>query len=1012
MRLKYLAAAVALSLPAVMVFPQAMAGTSVFLDENTLTNNLQGSLAGSIKFAQTHTIDATGNSAKEMPRLTSTRDTLVMLIPSGPAVKSLTLKARNNKGELLGTLEMRTPAMLPGADRPANSPNPDVRYSDKAWSQILPGDWIQPGLTLEFNTTDNRSGKIDSIDIGGETQVVLQNIRIGMLTAPGSLDKNPLEKTSQKLADDYFQKIPVSELIVGNYSPVELQEVVLSSGKKYTTSSDDTGGVYDGDMRENIGKGLISMGIDNANFGINSSKGETQWQPGLFHQVAVHQSWGRYKNGVVQHGLSGGNGMATLYDTVGNEFSHEIGHGYGMGHYPGGGKWSIHNRHSGWGWDSIQHRFIANFFWNKGGDTPAEESGDTHVTPPFLGIYKFNRDTMGGGEASSPLSKYTLHTGYTQKRIQQWLEDKAVIAAHSPSGYLIWDRQQKKMVAPTGPLYRKPDAFGIPVVTLVGYYDPQGELESYIYPALHGSYGYTYKSEPLKNGQCWAEVSYANGSEEIFALDGMRLQPGHMNKFHINVPENKKPQAVSIACPQQNMDAAFTQWKLKKFGVEKFYHWDTDKNEAIGSVYYYPQHDFYFRLKSKPFWYFPTTPVDNQYWTYLTDEASLRQEYQSQPVTLGNEFKLAERSIEPAAIAPQPAAKTGHLYEEKESEAPAPEVTLDRSVINVVGTTDSGWGYPVTGTSNQKDVSWTWHRSEGNSLIYLKSYDKASAEVVVPKNLFDTATRFCLTATNRDKKSGEACVAINVTRPAVTITGQSTMPSAAPIKLEAKANFDQVTLRWSLKRGNRVIENGITQDGQLQSGLAAGEYIAEVTASSSRGGRTATSQHKLTVTQAEQNNDQAFISALTLTIQPKEQDKAVIFSGSVQSSQIPTSTPDYHWTLPVGADNGSNGQPQQQFTLAKTSQVQHLKVAVKVTAGKASGVVEQAITVPALTAGDVWQQWVYGTRYENGQVVQHNGKLFECTVANWCSQTGQWSQLHYEPGVGISWTQAWKSYSK
>lgn len=548
MRVKHLAIAIALTFPTVLAITSASAGTNVFLDESKLQNDLQGTLSASVKFAQTHTIDARNNSQKEMPGLTSTRDTLVMLIPSAGNVQSIILMATSSDGKLLGTLNMRTPQQLPRADRPDNSPNPDVVYSNKAWSQVLPADWVQPGLKLEFKTSDRRSGTINNLEIGGETQVVLHNIRIGMLTPPGPLNGNLLEENSQKLAEDYFQKIPVSELIVGNYTPIELDEVVLSSGKRYTYSSSDTGGYYEGDMRENIGKNLISIGIDNANFGINASAGEKQWQPGLFHQVAIHQSWGRYSNGVVQHGLSGGGGIATLLETVGNEFSHEIGHTYGMGHYPGGGKWYIHNRDSGWGWDSIQNRFIANFFWNQSGDTSAYEEWDNHITPAFLGIYKFNTDTMGSGEASSPLSKYTLHTGYTQKRIQQWLETKAVITPHSPSGYLIWNEQNKKMVEPKGDLYRKPAAFGVPVVTLVGYYDPRGELESYIYPALHGSYGYAYEPESLKYGQCWAEVGYANGKSEKFGIAGFRLQAGHMNKFHINVPESKKPESVHVAC--------------------------------------------------------------------------------------------------------------------------------------------------------------------------------------------------------------------------------------------------------------------------------------------------------------------------------------------------------------------------------------------------------------------------------------------------------------------------------
>ncbi|HQR42986.1 MAG TPA: TagA domain-containing protein [Gemmatales bacterium] len=42
---------------------------------------------------------------------------------------------------------------------------------------------------------------------------------------------------------------------------------------------------------------------------------------------------------------------------------------------------------------------------------------------------------------------------------------------------------------------RKPQAFSIPLTTLVGYYDTNGELNSYIYPALHGAYGFTYTDD-------------------------------------------------------------------------------------------------------------------------------------------------------------------------------------------------------------------------------------------------------------------------------------------------------------------------------------------------------------------------------------------------------------------------------------------------------------------------------------------------------------------------------------
>ncbi|MCC3704522.1 M66 family metalloprotease [Rouxiella badensis] len=767
MKLNHLAIAIALASVPVIVFNQAQASINVFLDKNALKNNVEGALSGSVKFAQTHTIDASGNSEQEMPRLTSTRDTLVMFIPQQQNMKRITLRAYDKSGALLGSLVMNDPDRLAKSDRPADSKKPDVVYSDEAWSQRLPADWVQPGLSLEFSADNGRESRLKKIDIGGETQVVLQNIRIGMLTAPGPLKDNALEKESEKMARDYFQKIPVSQLIVGNYSPLHLKEVVLSTGKKYTSQSEDIGSGYDGDMRENIAKGVISMGINNANFGINSSQGERQWQAALFHQVAVHQSWGQYRNGKLQHGFSGGNGMATVYDTDGNEFSHEVGHGYGMGHYPGGGKYATHNQNSGWGWDENQNRFIANFFWDRSGDAVVEG----HTTPPFKGIYRFNSDTMGGGVASSPLSRYTLHTGYTQKRIQQSLESTGVITPTSASGYLKWDEKQKKMVEANDLPRRKPSVFGVPVTTLVGFYDPRDELESYIYPALQGSYGYIYRPEPVKAGQCWAEVAYRNGESEKFALEGTRIQSNHMNKFHINVPSSKHPESMIIACPSKNMEEMYTQWKLKKLGVDKIYLWDTNKNEKLGSVYNYEEYQYYFKLKSKPFWYFPTAKVDNRDWTYLTDEKTLKDEYENQLSLLNADYfgqnVLAQSDIHTASVAPMPAATVGHLFAKNAAQAP---VAVAGDDFTVTPTKYLSTAYELDASASQNAVSYKWTILKGAGTFWLqekhaglwvREVRSAKARALIPANTRGEVT-YLLTVTSKEGKTATSQITVSV----------------------------------------------------------------------------------------------------------------------------------------------------------------------------------------------------------------------------------------------------------
>ena len=92
-------------------------------------------------------------------------------------------------------------------------------------------------------------------------------------------------------------------------------------------------------------------------------------QPGLFNQRIIHHSAGLYANGRAEHGLSGGNGMATIYSSSGNELSHELGHSYGLGHYPGqngslpGDAATInatHHADSGWGWNAYRDAMRTN----------------------------------------------------------------------------------------------------------------------------------------------------------------------------------------------------------------------------------------------------------------------------------------------------------------------------------------------------------------------------------------------------------------------------------------------------------------------------------------------------------------------------------------------------------------------------------------------------------------------------------------------------------------------------
>lgn len=519
--------------------------TLAFLSPASLVQNTAGTLPGTVKVAQTHTIDpAPGTS--DSPHLIAARETLVIFIPSTTTSQKISVEAYDKAGKKLGTVEMAPPASLPLSDNPhpQDAVKPDVIYAKNAWTANLPWQWVQPGLTLTFKNDRSETGRLTNIEVGAENHMMIQNTRLGMLTLP--VAKNDLEQNKQ-LAADYFQKLPISLLTVGNYSEIHFPKIVLPDGTTYRNpqTSKTTGDDFSGDMRGYIAKELVSIGIDNANYGVNVSGGGSQWQPQYFNLVTDHIARGAYINGIVEHGYSGGGGIATLHETKGNEFSHELGHHYGLGHYPANGRGSLHGPHTGWGWDAYKQRFIANFFWDRGGN--ASVGSDT--VAPFAGLYRYNNDPMADGSPSSPLSQYTLPTLYTQKIIQAFFENTGIQDLSSSTGYRVWDPAQKKMVEKNIADMRKPVKAGVPVVTLVGFYDPQGVLPSYVYPALFGSYGNTFAADPLANiTKCVLQVDYQQKASDLYKLQTSRISGNMMNKFHINVERALMPTTASVIC--------------------------------------------------------------------------------------------------------------------------------------------------------------------------------------------------------------------------------------------------------------------------------------------------------------------------------------------------------------------------------------------------------------------------------------------------------------------------------
>ncbi|MBP7949329.1 MAG: peptidase M66 [Verrucomicrobiales bacterium] len=543
--------------------------------------------------------------------------------------------------------------------------NNSIVYSEHAWSCILPTEWVAPGLNLEFRQGSS-SGRLTGLNIGAPTQLLLHTIDLGLLTTPRGKYAFAEDPEAHR---EYFQTLPVSRLIVAQYAPLALTEVMLPNGTLLKDHDPSEGGWHSGTMRQSIGKELISHGIDNANYGLHSTAGQGEnSHPYVAAQLTAHNSRGKYANGIQVHGGSGGGGIVTLDSTLGNEFSHEVGHNYGLGHYVGGFNGSVHRSadsiNSTWGWDADKNRFLPNFYpTSSGKDTCL----DKQCQAPFHG-HSFGLDPMAGGSPFSEFNRFTLYTPHTAAIIQRFLEGKAVFNENSPTGFSKWNGTTARMepfshridttrettapvqdlseaklisllagsdrvkismadgnwtremhVPPAAPanrgrvvtiehnagynstlfinggqvtvsrgfkknyisdgskwnegalpergIERKPQAFGVPVVTLVGYYDPTGEMPSYVYPALHGAYGFCYADEgaAVNAADCELQVETRQGLLH-FRLANFRIKAGSMNKFHVNVPEASQPRSVAVVSRGKVLDKKSVAPGTEKLG--------------------------------------------------------------------------------------------------------------------------------------------------------------------------------------------------------------------------------------------------------------------------------------------------------------------------------------------------------------------------------------------------------------------------------------------------------------
>lgn len=546
-----------------------------FKQIRSIPNNLStGSLSGRVQFAQTHTIDPNNNEARKEPSLIPYRAALLLFTPQ-EELYELSVKVSNGKNT--SVFKMVPPVNMPKSDYMDRSgTKPDITYSKRSWSVQLPYDYVTPEMQLDFTgkTTSQveLSGTLfgNDIEFAAPIEGAFLVVRLGMLTDNVATGQH---STSQAMTYDiahgmqeYFQTVPFARLFHGYYEDRVLKKVIINNGKIYENKSDYVGAdYYSGDMRENVAKAQVSVGIDLANKGVASSPLDQSHQLGndMFY-FTVHHAKGRYTNGEgkpvdVPHGLSGGNGIGTLVDSTGNEFSHEVGHGYGMGHYPflnDASDGSVHGYTTSWGYDAYKNRMRANVAWNS---TPqAVMYQDKWYITPFQNYYGWNRDCMAGGVADSAISRYTHNTARSTRQVQKNIENRYFLSDDKNNNgeyyYISWDKESRTYKKVTDEKFLNsrisPTRKGVPVITILGGYDPTPPHNAVIYQYFRGNWGNVFDSifqDSPAEATSYLEITYYdNKPKKYVVLSDKRYNAKIINKLHVNIAEEDKPKSITL----------------------------------------------------------------------------------------------------------------------------------------------------------------------------------------------------------------------------------------------------------------------------------------------------------------------------------------------------------------------------------------------------------------------------------------------------------------------------------
>ena len=609
------------------------ADTTLVFHTTTPTNNLQGSLAAEVLFAQSQVVPARRRAEDHQPHLIGHRTCLVMVrLLEADNATPMQVAAVDAAGKRLGILDLAPPDKLPKT------------------AYFLDG--------LPQDPIDFRPPR-------GAATVIRGTDALQQLSTPAATFLREQLQTHALIDIQTADGQWVRDLHFPEAAGLDGKMIRVSSHAGYASTIHYSGRTAAVDRGQTLqfkavgGQWLLESELENQRLGYAAATWSgvlpADWiVPGItlwFRQGDLRGKLVDLEIGAPSELLLHTIDLGMLVPPRG-----QFAFANGLGHYEGGFLGSVHRTadqlNSTWGWDADKNRFLPNF-------SPIRSGKDTCLSEqcqsPFHGR-SFGLDAMAGGAPFSDFNRFTLYTPYSAARIQAFFESKAVFDPQSPTGFRKWnadtatmepyrhvvdlseeidapvddlssaameallaqydlvrvtmrDGRWSKLVelpaaspanrgrtvildqaasydsflavngtqltmsrgfqgsftsdgrrwqegrAENRQIDRTPQGFGIPVTTLVGYYDPRGELISYIYPSLHGAYGFTYADDRdrVTDQDCFLEVETREGTLR-FRLANHRIKPDVMNKFHVNIPQSTQPSSVAVVCRGKVVD--------------------------------------------------------------------------------------------------------------------------------------------------------------------------------------------------------------------------------------------------------------------------------------------------------------------------------------------------------------------------------------------------------------------------------------------------------------------------